>query len=164
MSDRGWEEFTRADRTKTFALDREHGVELVLVHDEEPQSGRRWCAIELWTARSVYSIDVDRVCIGVRSRESERDDPRHRLLGSRLVGGQHQEGAGLSISQPLPLPGMDAALEIGSGPGSHIATTSKVERVVVRVRMATIPLDADRPADGAAEPPISGVWRQTFGR
>jgi len=110
------------------------GIELQLVHDSrEPP---RW--IEIWTRQRVYWIDTDRMCVAVFDRVTKAQDAVHPFLGGRLAGGEEQRHQGISLSNPVPLPGMKAVLQMTGG---RYGRTSAIERVVLRVRMSNVEAD-----------------------
>ena len=94
---------------------------------------------EIWTQNNVYALDSRLRCIEVRKRGGDtRARDEHPLLGARLVGGQVQGEATLEMSHPFPRPGALAVFEARKGKRRQFPRTSPVERVVVRVHIATI--------------------------
>lgn len=107
------------------------GIELQLIHDSrEPP---RW--VEIWTRQRVYWLDVDRLCVAVFDRLTKHQDLAHPFLAGRLAGGEELRQEGVSLSNPLPLPGMKAVFQM---PGGRYGRTSPVERVILRVRMNNV--------------------------
>ncbi|MGE0546164.1 MAG: hypothetical protein AB7O24_12350 [Kofleriaceae bacterium] len=129
---------TRTDGHRVFSATQPGmGFDVRLVHD----SSEPWRAIELWTARSIYWLDHDRTCIAVVSRDKSAFDTVHRFLGARVVGGQQRGEHGMSVAQPLPIPGMSAVFRLKAG----FAMTSAVEQILIQVKIDNIPLDGDEP-------------------
>jgi hypothetical protein len=114
------------------------GIELQLVHDSRDPP--RW--IELITKSSMYWLDADRLCISVFERKTGSQDVVHPFLGARLAGGEEKRREGVSLSNPVPLPGMKAVFQMKGG---RYGRTSAIERVILRVRMNNVDADA---ADG----------------
>lgn len=139
---------TRADGQRVFTTaQHDLGFDVRLVHD----SREPWRSIELWTARSVYWLDQDRTCIAVISRETGAVDASHQFLGARLVGGQQRSEHGVSVAQPLPIPGMSAVFRLKSG----FSKTSAVEQIVVQVKIDNVAPDGPEP-DWANLPELLG--------
>ncbi|MBA3457831.1 MAG: hypothetical protein H0T42_32410 [Deltaproteobacteria bacterium] len=107
------------------------------------RSGDAQRTFEVWTQKSLYVVDSSFRCIEVNNRATGKPDPTHALVGSRLAGGQRKYGKTLHQTRPLPVPGTEAVFEVAVPGGSHpkIKTTSKVERVVLRIRVVTVVLD-----------------------
>jgi hypothetical protein len=92
-------------------------------------------------------------CVEVLDRQSGRPDADHHFVGARLGGGQRKEGTQLRLSHPFPIPGTEAVFKLPPGRQGRFGQTSKVEKVVLRLRVANIPL-----LD--AEP----IWEEITGR
>jgi hypothetical protein len=119
-------------------------VEVALVHERgvSPRPGQ-WRAFEIWTAKSVYAIDGQLLCIGVMDRATGQADAQHAFLGARLMGGERKQAGAMSFSHPLPVPGGDAIFQISkSAMRSRYGHTSAVEKVVVRIRVTHAPVDS----------------------
>lgn len=156
-----WDEKTNTDLPRAFALPNSaDGIQMSVVHDEPPAEGARRRVVEIWTARRVYGLDENRVCVSVLDRETNKDEATHSFLNARLVGGQQKEAEGMSVSHPLPLPGMNAVFEVKNAK-ARFGTTTKVERVVMRVMMTNVTLDPDRPEGEADE--TTRVWKGWIG-
>lgn len=93
-------------------------------------------ALEIWTQNRVYVVDAAMTCIEVRDRKTNLPDPRHSTLGARLAGGQRQYGKTVHLSRPFPVPGTEAVFE-RPGKRTPAGVTSKVERVVLHIRVTT---------------------------
>ena len=114
------------------------GLELQLIHDsrEPPRF------IELWTRSRIYWIDQERLCVAAFERKTGVQDVVHPFLGARLAGGEEQRHEGVSMSTPLPLPGMKAVFQIRGG---RYGRTSALARVIVRVRMNNVEAEGEDP-------------------
>jgi len=99
-----------------------------------------WVAVEVWTLNRIYLVGGRMHCIGVHKRSEHRDEPDHPLLGALLTGGRRQAKEDVELSQPFPLPGMKAVFryEVGARSKPRFATTSAVERVVLRLGVTTL--------------------------
>lgn len=104
--------------------------------------------LELWTERRLYVIDSTFTCVEVIDRKSRQTDIKHPFLNGRLLGGQRREGSSVHQIKPFPIVGTSAVFEKSPGPGQPKLTqvTSKVERVALHIRVATV---------RASEPSIS---------
>lgn len=112
-------------------------IEVVLVEQHGPPAKKSaWRSLEIWTRNRVYSLDEHGTCIEVLDRVAGRPDDEHALLGSQLAGGQRREGQKLKLSHPYPVPGTEAVFRLPAGRAGRFGQTSKVERVVLRVRIA----------------------------
>ncbi len=131
-------------------------IELVLVH-VEPNSiaTEAWRTLEVWTANTMYGIDENMRCIEVSSRDPHRPAGADRLIGSRMLGSQRREGDHFAVSFPYPVPGMDAVFQVGDG--SQHVTTSKVERVMLRVRMTDLKMSEQQAPDWNKITSVFGV-------
>lgn len=122
-------------------------IEVELVEqDDLPSAARRWRAVEIWTRNRIYAIDATMTCIEVINRTTGRPEANHSFLGARLGGGQRREGNSIKLSHPLPVPGTEAVFKLPSPRRGAFGQTSKVERVVLRVRVATALLADAEPA------------------
>jgi hypothetical protein len=121
-------------------------IEVEVVTERGPmKKGGRWRMLEIWTKNRVYSVDAAMNCIEVINRASGRPDEDHPLLGGRLAGGQRKEGQRMKLAHPYPVPGTEAVFKLPPGRTGRFGQTSKVERVVLRVRLADVPLLDSQP-------------------
>ena len=121
-------------------------IEVEAVNERGPmKKGGRWRTLEIWTKNRVYSVDAAMTCIEVINRASGRPDEDHPLLGGRLAGGQRKEGQRMRLAHPFPVPGTEAVFKLPAGRTGRFGQTSKVERVVLRVRVADVPLLDSQP-------------------
>ena len=96
--------------------------------------------LEVWTLNRLYLCDVNLICTEVIDRRTGVRDTKHANLGCRLGGGQRRYGKTLHVSRPYPVPGTEAVFErLDKKRASGV--TSKVERVVMHIRVTTIVLD-----------------------
>lgn len=119
------------------------GIDVMLVHDEAENKSDRgpWRALDVYTRNRIYSVDASMTCVEVVERATGRAEANHPFLGARLTGGQRRENDVLEITFPYPLPGTEAVFQKGSGRNPDFGTTSRVEQVVVRVRVLHAPLN-----------------------
>jgi len=96
--------------------------------------------IEVWTQNRLYLCDANLLCTDVIDRRTGTRDLKHPNLGCRLSGGQRRYGKTLHVSRPYPVPGTEAVFERLDKKRAS-AVTSKVERVVMHIRVTTIVLD-----------------------
>ena len=119
------------------------GIEVVLIHEKGlSETPGTWRVYEIWTAKSVYAIDGQMLCLGVMDRVTGRADEKHRFLGARLMGGEAKSNGGMSFSYPLPTPGAEAVFQIKSATRGRYGHTSPVEKVVLRVRVTHAVLES----------------------
>jgi hypothetical protein len=137
---------TRIDGTplgKDHVAPRQHKVppiELEIVHvGPDGPSSERFAAIEIWTRNTVYAVNASLVCVQVRDCATGREVPDHAVIGSRLLGGKRAYQSSIHISQPLPLLGMHAVF--GAVDSATQSDTSRVVRIVQRVRVASASLE-----------------------
>ncbi len=99
-----------------------------------------WVAFEIWTRHRVYLIGCQMRCVGVFNRTESRDETTHPLIGALLSGGRGQSGDDVQLTQPFPLPGTKAVFryEVGARQATRFATSSAVERVVLRLGLTTL--------------------------
>lgn len=112
-------------------------VELVYETGRAGMPQGKWRALEIWTRNRVYSVDWTMTCIGVVDRQTMQENPNHTMLGCRLAGGQTKEEDAIEITYPCPRPGCEAVFEHTTRKG--FMTTSTVLRVVLRLRVLTVP-------------------------
>jgi hypothetical protein len=96
--------------------------------------------LEIWTLNRLYLVDANMICTDVIDRRSGARDLQHANLGSRLGGGQRRYGKTLHVSRPFPVPGTEAVFE-RLDKKRAAGVTSKVERVVMHIRVTSIVLD-----------------------
>ena len=101
-----------------------------------------WRAFEVWTRNRIYGLDAALVCFEVIERNTGIKEVKNHLLGFRLGGGRLREGGAARFSFPFPVVGMDAMFTDGK---KH-AYTSRVERLVARVRELRTRLEDEMPA------------------
>ena len=118
-------------------------VELVCEPVLPGQSERAWCAVRVWTLNRIYDVDWGMRCFAVSDRETGRGEPDHRLIGAHLAGGQIRGEAALELTYPIPRPGVTAVFELRDEPKLEYVATSEVTRVVLRLRVLSIPGVAD---------------------
>ncbi|MEM1415841.1 MAG: hypothetical protein AAGH15_13115 [Myxococcota bacterium] len=118
-------------------------VELVYETGTAGMGDAPWGAFVVWTQNRVYHCDQTMRCIEVIHRESERPDREHPLIGARLSGGQVKQDDAIEITYPCPRPGCEAVFERPGVKG--YVTTSTVTRVVLRLRVLTVPLQRAAP-------------------
>ena len=98
-----------------------------------PQS--MWGMLDIYTHNRVYRINAQLVCIQVFDRATGKTHANHAMLGARMGGGQRRDKRRVEISDPIPVPGMDVVFK-QPGDGGKFGQTSRVERVVLRVRVS----------------------------
>ena len=105
-----------------------------------------WRAFEIWTGNRIYGLNRDMICIEVLNRPTNTLDAQHPLLGAKLVCGQRQYRNSVHVAYPLPVPGTTAAFlrtmppNMPKGRSIPASVTSKVERVILRVLVSSVPL------------------------
>lgn len=99
---------------------------------------RPWQTVEIWTQHRVYALDASLVCIDVYDQATKQSEPKHPMIGARLVGGQLASGEAVELSYPFPRPGSDAVFEQVAGRNARFSQTSTVTRVVLRLRVLTV--------------------------
>jgi hypothetical protein len=120
---------------------------LEVVFDRDTHSAQREAAValpsvmlEVWTLNRLYLVGPDLICTDVIDRKTGARDTKHANLGARLGGGQRRYGKTLHISRPYPVPGTEAVFERVDKKRAA-GVTSKVERVVLHIRVTSIVLD-----------------------
>ena len=113
-------------------------VELVYERAHPGMQQKVWPALEIWTRNRVYVCDWEMTCIEVRDRKSGRATEGHPLLRAHLAGGQKSEADHMEMTYPCPRPGTEAVFE-HAAPRKGFVNTSTVERVVLRLRVLTVP-------------------------
>lgn len=93
---------------------------------------------EIWTQNTVYAVSSRMICVEVRNPATGESLADHQFLGCRLVGGTLQGEQMVEMSYPLPRPGSFAVFESKKGNRRKFSRTSRVERVVLRMRVVTI--------------------------
>jgi hypothetical protein len=109
------------------------------------QAGGQQPTLEIWTANSIYLVDATLACYEVIDRVSQTSDRKHKFVGTRLLGGQRKYGKTLHTTKPFPMAGTEAVFTkpSHSGQPGPIRLTSRVERIVLHVRVTTFVLDRD---------------------
>jgi len=137
-------------------------VELVYETGRPGMQPSRWRAFEIWTRNRVYSCDWTMTCIEVIDRKTGNQDPDNSLIGCRLSGGQVRNEEAIEVTYPCPRPGCEAVFEHAARKG--FITTSTVTRVVLRLRVLTVPHQQIKPtwddltsSSGVDGPPKSPV-------
>lgn len=124
-----------------------------VVSDDRP-----YRALEVWTQNRVYMVDSTMTCVEVRDRRTGVADTRHSVIGARLVGGQRRYGKTLHVARPFPVPGTEAVFERG-GKRTPAGVTSKVERVVLHIRVTSVVMEEQ----GAWDDVTSAFLHPSFG-
>lgn len=96
--------------------------------------------VEVWTLNRLYLVGPDLICTDVIDRRSGVRDPQHPTIGARLGGGQRRYGKTMHISRPFPVPGTEAVFE-RTDKKRAAGVTSKVQRVVLHIRVTSIVLE-----------------------
>lgn len=117
-------------------------VEVVFEKNVAPESMHAWASYQIWTRNRVYALDAALRCLEVVDSETKQADPRHRLVGARLVGGQTNTPRGMELSYPFPRAGSEAVFEHAVGGKTHFSHTSTVRRVVARMRVVSVEHEA----------------------
>lgn len=113
-------------------------VELVYERGFVGMETDNWKAFEVWTRNRIYVTDWSMRCVEVIDRKTGRVETRHALLGAYLAGGQRQEDDYMEMTYPCPRPGTEAVFEY-RGVRKGFVNTSTVTRVVLRLRVLTVP-------------------------
>jgi hypothetical protein len=116
-------------------------------------------ALEVWTRNRLYLVDSNFMCVEVIDRKTGRADPTHSVLGTRLAGGQRKYGKTMHQAKPFPVPGTEAVFEKTSVSGRQVpaSVTSKVERVVLHIRVTTVVLQQENAWDDVTSALLSPV-------
>lgn len=143
-----WVEAPARDTIRDLIPDAPAVAPIEVVFDRELHTAgviaadRPYRALEIWTQNRVYTVDTSMTCSEVRDRHSGVADPRHSVLGARLVGGQRRYGKTLHVARPFPVPGTEAVFE-REGKRTPAGVTSKVERVVLRIRVTSVVMEQE---------------------
>jgi hypothetical protein len=120
-------------------------IEIVLSRDEVVLSARdaglasqRYRMLEVWTRNRVYIVDSALECIEVTDRRSGTAEVSHSLVGAKLAGGQRKYAKTMHISRPFPVPGTEAIFVREGKKNAPAGLTSKVERVVLHIHIASV--------------------------
>ena len=113
-------------------------VELVYERAYVGMQQQAWRALEIWTRNTIYVCDWGMTCIEVRDRKSAVPAEHHPLLGAHLAGGQKSSADHMEMTYPCPRPGTEAVFE-HKPPRKGFVNTSTVTRVVLRLRVLTVP-------------------------
>jgi len=129
-------------------------VELVYERGRVGMQSDQWRLLEIWTRNRIYIVDTHMKCIEVCDRKSGTPDPDHSLLGATLAGGQRRNADAMEMTHPFPRPDTEAVFEYPL-PRKGYVSTSTVTRVVLRLRVLTVPHDHVRPTWDH----LSGAWK-----
>lgn len=99
-------------------------------------------ALEIHTQNRVYVVDSSLACVEVIDRASGLHDTRHSAIGATLVGGQRRYDKTVHVARPFPVPGTEAVFQ-RTGKRTPASITSKVDRVVLRIRVTTCVLETE---------------------
>lgn len=151
------------DLDDTTVISQAPFVEVELVYETATPgmavTGRGWCALRVYTKNHVYDVDWSMHCFAVIDLARGEAVSDHRLIGALLTGGQKRgHDTALELTYPIPRPGVTAVFEIGEEPRLEYVTTSEVTRVVLRLRVFTVP-DVDKAAPKWQA--LSGSFRAT---
>ncbi len=121
----------------------------VTLEGSVPDQGAPYRALEVWTQNRLYLVDSNFVCAEVIDRRTGLPDPKHSVLGTRLAGGQRRYGKTMHQAKPFPVPGTEAVFERTAANGRRVpaSVTSKVERVVLHIRVTTVVLQSENAFD-----------------
>lgn len=114
------------------------GIDVEYVLDRPGSRDRT--AFEVWTKSRIYHVDATLKCIAIVMRETSEPDADTRLVGAQLAGGEtrrSEEGL-VDLYYPLPVPGCIAVFNDTTRYRKIVGHTSRVERVVLRVRKARV--------------------------
>ena len=137
---------------------------LEVVFDREMQQAGRiapdrpYRALEIWTQNRIYLVDSTMTCVEVRDRHTGIADPRHSVIGARLVGGQRRYGKTIHVARPFPVPGTEAVFE-RDGKRTPAGVTSKVDRVQLHIRVTSLVIEQE----GAWDDVTGVLLNPTFG-
>ena len=106
----------------------------------------RYRMLEVWTRNRVYIVDSALECIEVIDRRTGKPEATHSLIGASLVGGQRKYTQTMHISRPFPVPGTEAIFVRPGKRAQPSGLTSKVERVVLHVHIASVAMNEDAAA------------------
>ncbi len=127
-----------ADEATAVSLPPFVEVELVYERGHLGMNTGPWHAFEVWTRNRIYVTDWSMRCIQVVDRKTSRLDENHSLVGAYLAGGQRQTDDYTEMTYPCPRPGTEAVFEY-RGIRKGFVNTSTVTRVVLRLRVLTVP-------------------------
>lgn len=120
-------------------------IEVVLSRDQVVMSsrnagiaGQRYRMLEVWTRNRVYVVDSALECIEVMDRRTGVAEVSHSLVGATLAGGQRKYAKTMHISRPFPVPGTEAIFVRENKKSAPAGLTSKVERVVLHIHIASV--------------------------
>lgn len=116
-------------------------------------------ALEIHTQNRIYVVDSTLACIEVVDRATGARDPKHSTIGAQLVGGQRRYDKTVHLARPFPVPGTEAVFQ-RPGKRTPAGVTSKVERVVLRIRVTSYLLETT----GAWDDVTSALLLPAFGR
>lgn len=130
-------------------------VELVYERGRVGMNTDDWRLLEVWTRNRIYVVNTMMKCIEVSDRKCGAPDPDHPLLGAFLAGGQRQTADAMEMTHPFPRPDTEAVFEY-RGIRKGYVSTSTVTRVVLRLRVLTVPHERVQPTWDQ----LSGVWNE----
>ncbi|MCC6647319.1 MAG: hypothetical protein IT374_17320 [Polyangiaceae bacterium] len=108
-----------------------------------------WAMLDIYTHNRVYRVSPQLICIDVVDRATGKSHGQHPMLGARLGGGQRRTETRVEISDPIPMPGMEAVFKQPGERGDKFGQTSRVERVVMRLRVSAWSASAEQPTSWA---------------
>ncbi|HVK84469.1 MAG TPA: hypothetical protein VM513_10205 [Kofleriaceae bacterium] len=114
--------------------------------DGRPADTAAYRVLDIWTQHSIYRVDGSLTCVEVVDRASGVADPKHAVVGAKLVGGHRRYGKSIHQTRPFPVPGTEAVFAT-KDPSAPPKLTSRVMRVVMNVRVTTVVLDHDAAFD-----------------
>lgn len=147
-----WDEQTEVDPPPAAPQsDEPPPIEVVVVQDRRAaytkDGALPWRAYEIWTSNRIYMLDAEMTCMAVVNRESGRQEARHAFIGAKLTGGERMRDNMVAIAYPLPVPGTEAVFRSKQANRlTRFGRTSKVERVIVRLRLTAVQLEDVGPA------------------
>ena len=102
-----------------------------------------WGMLDIFTKNRIYRVNSTMTCIEVIERKTGARSKSHPMLGARMGGGQRRIDNRVEVADPIPVPGMDVVFKQAGG---RFGQTSRVERVVVRVRVSAFRVGDSEPS------------------
>jgi hypothetical protein len=102
-----------------------------------------WGMLDIYTKNRIYRVSSTMVCIEVIDRKTGSRAKDHPMLGARMGGGQRRSDHRVEVADPIPVPGMDVVFKQHGG---KFGQTSRIERVVLRVRVSTFKVGDKEPS------------------
>ena len=102
-----------------------------------------WGMLDIFTKNRIYRVNSTMTCIEVIERKTGARSKSHPMLGARMGGGQRRVDNRVEVADPLPIPGMDVVFKQAGG---RFGQTSRVERVVIRVRVSAFRVGEHEPS------------------